>query len=92
MDYRASGDVGPRRDLAADILELHRSDPQFLPETDLRTVLMAPFLAGLETMALSTAFVFCVLLKDPELMRQVRAEAASLAVKAPPRKNSANGM
>ena len=76
LDFRASGNgAGPRKDLAADILELHRVDPQFLPETDVRTVMMAPFLAGLETMALSAAFALYALLKHPELMEQVRAEA-----------------
>ena len=78
MDFRLAGGGGNRKDLAADILELHRTDPQFLPETDMRTVMLAPFLAGLETMALSASLVIYVLLKNPELMSQVRAESDDL--------------
>lgn len=74
MEYQLAGEAGLQKNLAADILELHRTDPQFLPETDMRTVMLTPFLAGLETMALSASLVFYVLLKHPELMSQVRAE------------------
>ena len=70
--------AGGARDLMDDILDLHRTDPQFMPETDMKTVMLAPFIAGLETMALSSAFMIYTLLKRPGLMEQVRAETDML--------------
>ena len=58
------------------LLELHRRDPQFLPETDLD--MLGPLSAGLDTVANICAFTFYELLKRPDLREQVIAEADAL--------------
>ena len=58
------------------VLELHRRDPQFLPETDLEVI--GPLTAGLDTVANTCAFMLYELLKRPDLREQVIAEADAL--------------
>ena len=58
------------------LLELHRRDPQFLPETDLD--MLGPLTAGLDTVANTCAFMLYELLKRPDLREQVIAEADAL--------------
>ena len=65
-------------DLVDDVLALHREDPEFLPEGDLLNAVLGPFIAGLDTVASTTAFILYALLKYPELARQVTAEADEL--------------
>ncbi len=62
-------------DLIDDLLELHRSDPQFFPETDLQLAVVGPFFAGIETAAGTCAFMLYALLKHPELLERLTAEA-----------------
>ena len=63
------------RDLIDDLLELHERDPQFFPETDLQLAVLGPFLAGIETAAGTCAFMLYALLKHPELLVRMTAEA-----------------
>ena len=62
-------------DLIDDLLELHRSDPQFFPETDLQLAVLGPFFAGIETAASTSAFMLYALLKHPDLLERITAEA-----------------
>ena len=66
------------RDLIDDLLELHRTDAQFFPETDLPIAVVGPFFAGIETAASTCAFMLYALLKHPELLGRVTAEADAL--------------
>ena len=68
----------PDRDLIDDLLELHRRDPQFFPETDMQLAVLGPFLAGIETAASTSAFMLYALLKHPELLARMTAEADAL--------------
>ena len=70
------GDRPP--DVIDHVLALHRTDPQFLPETDLGITILEPIFAPVDTMAHSIAFMFYELLKDPDLLCQARAEADAL--------------
>ena len=63
------------RDLIDDLLDLHERDPQFFPETDLQLAVLGPFFAGIETAAGTSAFMLYALLKHPELLARMRAEA-----------------
>ena len=65
-------------DIIDAILELHRTDPQLLPETDLWLASMAPFIVGIDTVPNTLAFILYAILKHPELQEQVRAEADAL--------------
>ena len=68
---------GERRDLADDLLELHQSDPQFLPETDLGFAFLAAIIAGHYT-ASAMAFAIYDLLARPDLRERIVAEADAL--------------
>ena len=65
------------RDLADDLLSLHASDPQFMPESNLRFALAAALIASVY---LGDAFSFAVyaMASQPELYRQIQDEADAL--------------
>ena len=65
-------------DLINDIIDLHRSDPQFLPETDMMAVVLAPYLVGIETVGTTCAFTLYATLKHPDLLARMTAEADAL--------------
>ena len=70
------GDRPP--DVIDHLLALHRSDPSFLPETDLGIVALEPIFAPLDTLAHSLSFMLYELLKRPDLLRRAQAEADAL--------------
>ena len=61
--------------LVDDLLALHRKDPRFLPEGDLTAAMLGPFIAGLDTVAGTCAFMLYALLKHPVVLERMRAEA-----------------
>ncbi|MYN65794.1 MAG: cytochrome P450 [Acidobacteria bacterium] len=69
---RRSG-AGP--DLVDELMALHHGDPQFLPETDLMPAVLGPFIAGLDTVGSTCAFMLYALLKHPDLLERMTAEA-----------------
>lgn len=69
--------AGKRRDLADDLLELHQSDPQFLPETDLGFTFIAAIIAGHYTGS-AMAFSIYEMLANPDLHERIVAEADNL--------------
>ncbi|MDE0157532.1 MAG: cytochrome P450 [Gammaproteobacteria bacterium] len=68
---------GKRRDLVDDLMELHHSDPAFLPETDLGFAFIAPIIAGHYTGS-AMAFTIYEFFKHPHYAEQVTAEADAL--------------
>ena len=66
---------GAEPDLVDELLALHHVDPQFLPETDLMPAVLGPFIAGLDTVGSTCAFMLYALLKHPDLLDRMRAEA-----------------
>ena len=69
---------GTEPDLIDDLLDLHESDPRFFPEADLKIAALGPFVAALDTVAGTCAFMLYALLRHPELLERVRAEADAL--------------
>lgn len=69
--------AGKRRDLVDDLMDLHISDPQFLPETDLGFAFIAPIIAGHYTGS-AVAFSIYELLKHPDCKERIVAEADAL--------------
>lgn len=65
-------------DIVDAVLALHREDPEFLPESDIMSAILGPFIAGLDTAASTTSFILYALLKYPDLAQQVTAEADAL--------------
>ena len=68
---------GKPQDLADAILELHRSDPQFLPETDITFPFVASMVASIY-LGSGLAFALYSMMTRPDLYDKVREEADSL--------------
>jgi cytochrome P450 len=64
--------------LIDDLLNISREDPAFFPSTDLLIGVLGPFVAGLDTVASTTAFVLYVLATNPELRARIVAEVDEL--------------
>lgn len=69
--------AGKPLDLSDAILELHRSDPQFLPETDLAFPFVASMVASIY-LGSSLGFAVYAMARHPELHEAVRQEADAL--------------
>ncbi|MXX57128.1 MAG: cytochrome P450 [Gemmatimonadetes bacterium] len=73
--------VGPRRttpDFIDLMLELREADPQLLPETNLPLTVLAPYMVGLDTTASTCAFMIYNVVKHPQIMESMTAEADAL--------------
>ena len=69
--------AGCPRDFADDLLSLHASDSQFLPESNLRFVLSAPLIASVY-LGDALGFGVYAMASQPELYSQIRSEADAL--------------
>ncbi len=70
--------AGKEPDLIDDVLEFHRLNPQLLPEQDLLSACIGPFVAGLHTAASVIAFMLYSVLKHPECLSRIRPEIDEL--------------
>ena len=68
---------GKPLDVADAILELHRNDPQFLPETDITFPFVAAMVASIY-LGSALGFAVYAMVSDPDLYAGIRAEADSL--------------
>ena len=82
--HRPESRTVQRPDFVDDLLELNRTDPQLLPETDLRANILAPYLVGIDTSASVCAFMLYALLKHPDLLERMRAEVDEMYERGPP--------
>ena len=69
--------TGCPRNLADDWLSLHASDPQFVPETNLRFALSAALVASVY-LGDSLSFALYAMASQPKLYEKIRAEADAL--------------
>ena len=60
------------------MLELYQSDPQFMPEHEFRVSCLTPIFAGMHTTASTGSFALYLLLKHPDVLERVQAEADEL--------------
>jgi cytochrome P450 len=63
------------RNVIDDIMEAHRADPDLLPADDLVVALTGPYVAGLDTVANTTATCVYAMLKHPDVLTRMRADA-----------------
>ncbi len=75
--------VGTLRDeeeknLIDDIMEAHERDPELLPASDLILNLTGPYVAGLDTVANTTAVTIYMVLKHPEVRARIEKEVDAL--------------
>ena len=82
--HRPDRRAGRRPDFVDDLLEMNRTDPQLLPETDLRANILAPYMVGIDTSASVCAFMLYALLKHPDLLERMRAEVDEMYENGPP--------
>ena len=82
--HRPERRAGEPPDFVDDLLEMNRTDPQFLPETDLRANVLAPYLVGIDTSASVCAFMLYALLKHPDLLERMRVEVDAMYERGPP--------
>ena len=78
--------VGPRKtrpDFIDLMLDLRDADPQLLPETNLPLTVLAPYMVGLDTTASTCSFMIYNVLKRPQLMERMTAEADALFEEGP---------
>jgi cytochrome P450 len=67
-----------RRNLVDDVMEAHARDPDLMPRSDLILSLTGPFVAGLDTVANTVSGFIYAVLKNPEVLKRVQAEADAL--------------
>ena len=82
--------AGCPRDLADDLLSMHSSDPQFLPESNLRFVLSAPLIASMYV-GDQLSFIVHAMLSQPEFRDRIHAEAAALFADGYPDRETITG-
>ena len=83
---------GAEPDLIDDLLDLHEADPRFFPEADLKIAAMGPFVAALDTVAGTCAFMLYALLRHPDVLERVQAEADALFTGRVPPGEALRGM
>lgn len=69
--------AGKPRDLADDLLSLHASDPQFVPESNLRFALSAALIASVY-LGDALSFALYAMASQPELYEKIQEEADAL--------------
>ena len=75
--------AGCPRNLADDILSLHASDPQFLPETDLPFAFVSSLLASFY-LGSALSFAVYAMVSNPSLYDRIQAEAATFFANGEP--------
>lgn len=74
---------GDRRTLIDDIMETHDKDPAMIADVDLALTLTGPYVAGLDTVANTVASLIYAVIKHPEVLARVQAEADELFASGP---------
>jgi cytochrome P450 len=70
-----------RRNVIDDIMEAHRADPDLVHADDLMVLLTGPYVAGLDTVANTTASCVYAMLKHPGILARMRADADAFFAK-----------
>ena len=82
-DWKRKGPTpeGQPRTLVDDIMQAHLDTPKVMPASDLIVTLTGPYVAGLDTVANTTAAVVYCVLKHPEVLKAVQAEVDAVFAK-----------
>ena len=81
---------GCPRDLADELLSMHSSDRQFLPESNLRFVLSAPLIASMYV-GDQLSFIVYAMLSQPDFHEKISQEADALFAKGDPDSDALTG-
>jgi cytochrome P450 len=66
------------RNLIDDIMQANRERPDIMPDQNLRLHLVAPYVAGLDTVANTTAAITYTVLKHPDVLARIHKEVDAL--------------
>ncbi len=82
-DYYATAEnkTEEQKNLIDDIMEAHKRDPDLIPASDLMLNLTGPYVAGLDTVANTTAACVYAVLKHPEVLARIHKEVDALFAK-----------
>ena len=83
----AHGPGGPLEDagdLVNEVIALHAADPLLLPETDMKALVLSPYLAGIETVGNTLALTLYGLLKHSRFVEGCAAEVDAFFAEGPP--------
>jgi cytochrome P450 len=75
--------AGDGRTLVDDIMDAHDRDPSLVSAADLVLALTGPYVAGLDTVANTLSSLVYAVLKHPEVLERVRAEADAAFARGP---------
>ena len=84
--------AGGTPNLSDTLMEMRRSTPDFITDTNLFVDSMGPFLAGADTSSAATSFMLYSLLKNPDVLERVREEADQLFADGVPTAAGLNAM
>ena len=87
--HTAAQRAGCPRDLADDLLSLHASDPQFLPESNLRFFFTSPVIASMYV-GDQLSFVIYAMLSQPALHNRIKQETDTLFTNGDPNPDDLN--
>ena len=77
--YRRDGEKpADQKNLIDNIMEAHVNQPDVMPASDLVVTITGPYVAGLDTVANTTAAITYTVLKHPEVKRRVLEEVDAL--------------
>ncbi|HEY9544531.1 MAG TPA: cytochrome P450, partial [Solimonas sp.] len=82
----AAGGATPEeyKTLIDDVMEAHQRDPDLVPKGDLVMLMTGPYVAGLDTVANTTAAIVYTVLKHPDVLARIHAEVDALYAKGRP--------
>jgi cytochrome P450 len=87
-DYRAHeaeyiAKPDDQKNLIDDVMDAHRANPALIPERDLIMLMTGPYVAGLDTVANTTAAIVYAVLKHPDVLERIHQEVDALFAKGP---------
>lgn len=82
--HEPGGPLHEADDLVNEVIALHAADPLLLPETDMKAMVLSPYLAGIETVGNTLALNLYGVLKHSHLIEALRAEVDAFFAEGPP--------
>lgn len=82
--HSPGGPLADAGDLVNDVIDLHAADPLLMPETDMKAMVLSPYLAGIETVSNTLALTLYGILKHPGRLEELRAEVDAFFAEGPP--------
>lgn len=76
--HKNNPNANDKPDFIDDVLAANKGEEKFFTENDLLSLALSPFLAGIDTVANTTAFLIYDMLKNPEIMQKAIQEVDAI--------------